>query len=140
MYPEENGSRQMNKLVMVIDDSLTVRKIVEVSMRRAGIACVSYASGIDAIRGLTKQQDLVPDVVILDIGLPQVDGYRVARYLKMKYRYRNTAIIILSGHSSALDRLKGRLSGAKEYLTKPFTTQEMMALVHAYLQIGPISA
>ncbi|HLJ34513.1 MAG TPA: response regulator [Ktedonobacteraceae bacterium] len=130
----------MNKLVMVIDDSLTVRKIVEVSLRREGIACISYASGIEAIRSLTKQQDLVPDVVILDIGLPQVDGYRVARYMKMKHRYRNTTIIILSGHSSVLDRLKGRLSGAKEYLIKPFTTQEMMALVHAYLQIGPISA
>ena len=89
----------MNKLVMVIDDSLTVRKIVEVSMRRAGIACVSYASGIDAICGLTKNGPLT-DVVILDIGLPQMDGYRVARYLKMKYRYRNTAIIILSGHST----------------------------------------
>ncbi|HVB24269.1 MAG TPA: response regulator [Ktedonobacteraceae bacterium] len=130
----------MNKMVMVIDDSLTVRKIVEVSLRREGIDCVCYASGVEAIRSLTKQRDLVPDVVILDIGLPQVDGYRVARYMKMKHRYRNTVIIILSGHSSVLDRLKGRLSGAKEYLTKPFTTQEMLALVHAYLQNSSISA
>ena len=130
----------MSKLVMVIDDSLTVRKIVEVSLRRAGIACVSYASGVEAIRGLTKQQELVPDLVILDIGMPHLDGCRVARYLKMRHRFRTTTIIMLSGHSSVLDRLKGRLAGAKEYLTKPFTTQEMMALVRAHLQIGPLSA
>ena len=130
----------MNKMVMVIDDSLTVRKIVEVSLRREGIDCVSYASGVDAIRSMTKQRNLVPDVVILDIGLPQIDGYRVARYIKMKHRYRNTVIIVLSGHCSVLDRIKGRLSGAKEYLIKPFTTQEMMALVRAYLQVGSISA
>ena len=127
----------MNKLVMIIDDSLTVRKIVEVSMRREGIACLGYESGIAAITSLTQQQNLVPDIVILDIGMPKMDGYRVAQYLRMKQRYRHTVIIILSGHKSVLDRLKGRIAGAKEYLTKPFTTQDIVALVRTYLQISP---
>jgi len=130
----------MNKLVMVIDDSLTVRKIVEVSLRREGIDCVSYANGIEAISSLTRQPDLVPDMIILDIGLPKMDGYAVAQYIKMKPQYQDTVIMILSGHSSTLDRLKGRLSGAKEYLTKPFTTQNMLALVREHLRISPLSA
>ena len=130
----------MNKLVMVIDNSLTVRKIVEVCLKREGIDCMSCASGREAIRNLTKQQDLVPDLIILDIGLPHIDGYSVAQYIRMKPQYNNTVIIILSGHGSALDKLKGRLSGAKEYLTKPFTTQHMMALVREHLQISPLSA
>ncbi len=130
----------MGKLVMIIDDSLIVRKIVEVSLHREGIDCVSFESGIAAIRSLTKQQDLVPDMIILDIGMPKMDGYRVAQYIRMKYRYRNTVIIILSGHKGILDRLKGRLSGAKDYLTKPFTTQDVVALVREHLQINPIPA
>ena len=130
----------MNKLVMVIDDSLTVRKIVEVCLKREGIDCICFASGNEAIRGLTKHPERVPDLIILDIGLPHMDGYSVARYIRMKPHYNDTAIIILSGHSSALDKLKGRLSGAEEYLTKPFTTQHMMALVREHLQINFLSA
>ena len=130
----------MSKLVMIIDDSLTVRKIVEVSLRREGIDCVGYESGIAAISSLTKQQNLIPDMIILDIGMPKMDGYRVCQYIRMKYQYRNTVIIILSGHKGILDRLKGRLSGAKDYLTKPFTTQDIVALVCEHLQISPIPA
>lgn len=130
----------MNKLVMVIDDSLTVRKIVEVCLRREGIDCISFASGREAIRALTKQQERIPDLIILDIGLPYIDGYSVAQYIRMKPEFTNTSIIILSGHNSALDRLKGRLSGAKEYVTKPFTTQYMMALVREHLHMNPLSA
>ena len=130
----------MNKLVMVIDDSLTVRKIVEVCLRREDIDCISFASGNEAIRGLTKHPERVPDLIILDIGLPHMDGYSVAQYIRMKPQCKDTVIIILSGHSSALDKLKGRLSGAKEYLTKPFTTQHIVALVREHLQINPLSA
>lgn len=130
----------MNKLVMIIDDSLTVRKIVEVSLRREGIDSISFASGIEAIHSLVKQQNLVPAIVILDIGLPKMDGYSVAQYIRMKPQYKDTVIIILSGHGSILDRLKGRLAGAEEYLTKPFTTQNMVALVRQHLQINSLSA
>ena len=130
----------MSKLVMIIDDSLTVRKIVEVSLRREGIPCIGYASGIEAIQGLSKEQDLIPDLVILDVGLPRMDGYRVAQYFRTRRRFRNTTIIILSGQSGVLERLKGRLSGAKDYLTKPFTTQNMVAVVREHLQLDPLSA
>lgn len=130
----------MNKLVMVIDDSLTVRKIVEVCLKREGIDCIGFSSGREAIRALTQHSERIPDLIILDIGLPHMDGYSIAQYIRVKPEYTNTAIIILSGHSSALDRLKGRLSGAKEYVTKPFTTQYMMALVREHLQIEPLSA
>jgi twitching motility two-component system response regulator PilG len=130
----------MNKPVMIIDDSLTVRKIVEVSLRREGIDSISFASGVEAIHSLVKQKDLVPNIVILDIGLPKMDGYAVAQFIRMKPQYKDTVIIILSGHASILDRLKGRLAGAEEYLTKPFTTQNMVALVRQHLQISPLSA
>ena len=102
----------MNKLVMVIDDSLTVRKIIETSLRREGIASVSYADGIEALRALSEKRHPVPDLVILDIGLPKMDGYEIARHLKAKQQFGNTIIIMLSSRDGVIDRLKGRLVGA----------------------------
>ena len=124
----------MNKLVMIVDDSLTVRKIIETSLRREGFDSVSYADGIDALRAITEQRiNRIPDLVILDIGLPKMDGYEVARHLKTKQQFGNTVIIMLSRRDGVIDRLKGRLAGAKDYITKPFRTQEVMSVVHSYL-------
>lgn len=123
----------MSKLVMVIDDSLTVRKIIETSLKREGIASVSYSDGIEAIRALNEGRHPIPDLVILDIGLPKMDGYEVARHLKTKRQFGNTTIVMLSKRDGVIDRLKGRLAGAKDYITKPFRTQEVMSVVHAHL-------
>ena len=123
----------MSKLVMIIDDSLTVRKIIETSLKREGFQCVSYEDGIEALRALSEKRHPVPDLVILDIGLPKMDGYEIARRLKTKPQFRDTIIVILTGKDGVMDRLKGRLAGAKGYITKPFRTQDVMAVVHSYL-------
>jgi len=122
----------MSKLVMIIDDSLTVRKIIETSLKREGFASVSYPDGIEALRALSEGL-AVPDLVLLDIGLPKMDGYEVARHLKTKRQFGNTPIVMISQRDGMIDRLKGRLAGAKDYITKPFKTQEIMTIVHSHL-------
>jgi twitching motility two-component system response regulator PilG len=128
----------MSKLVMIIDDSATVRKIVEVSLKREGIPSISYANGIEAIRALSERKHVVPDLVFLDIALPRMDGYKIAQYLKSHHQYDNTVIVMLSGHNGILDRLKGRLSGARDHLTKPFRTEDILSVVYEYLGITPL--
>lgn len=125
----------MGKLVMIIDDSLTVRKIMETSLKREGFEFVSYSDGIQALKAMTEPGGRIPDLVILDIGLPRMNGYEIARRLKTKQQYNNTVIIMLTGHDGVLDRLKGRLAGAREYITKPFRTQEVMSVVQSHLGI-----
>jgi DNA-binding response OmpR family regulator len=125
----------MGKLVMIIDDSLTVRKIMETSLKREGFESVSYSDGIEALKALTQPGGRIPDLVILDIGLPKMNGYEIARRLRTKQQYNNTVIIMLTGRDGVLDRLKGRLAGAKDYITKPFRTQEVMSVVHSHLGI-----
>lgn len=125
----------MGKLVMIIDDSLTVRKIIETSLKREGYESVSYGDGIEAMKALTAPDVRIPDLVILDIGLPKMNGYEIARRLKTKQQYNNTVIIMLTGRDGMLDRLKGRLAGAKDYITKPFRTQEVMSVVHSHLEV-----
>src|ERR1700693_1711992 len=122
----------MSKLVMIIDDSLTVRKIMETSLKREGFASVSYPDGIEALRALSEGIQ-IPDLVLLDIGLPKMDGYEVARHLKTKQQFGNTPIVMISQRDGMIDRLKGRLAGAKDYITKPFKTQEVMTIVHSHL-------
>ncbi|QBD80522.1 response regulator [Ktedonosporobacter rubrisoli] len=123
----------MSKFVMVIDDSNTVRKIIETCLGREGFDVCGFPDGVEAMRWLTSAEGRVPDLVLLDIGLPKMDGYEVARRLKTKPQFANTVIIMLSRRDGVIDRLKGRLAGAKDYLTKPFRTQDIIAVIHSYL-------
>ena len=125
----------MSKLVMVIDDSMTVRKIVETCLSREGFEVKSFADGVEAMRWFTTPQARIPDLVILDIGLPKMDGYDVARRLKARPQFNNTVIVMLSRRDGVIDRLKGRLAGAKDYLTKPFKTQDLVATIEAHLGV-----
>lgn len=123
----------MSKLVMVIDDSTTVRKIVETCLGRQGFQVLGFPDGVEAMRWLLEPTSRVPDLVLLDIGLPKMDGYEVARRLKVKPQFSNTVIIMLSRRDGMIDRLKGRLAGAKDYITKPFKTQDIISVIESYL-------
>ena len=126
----------MNKFIMVIDDSPTVRKIIETCLRREDFDVLGFADGVDAMRRITNDPARrVPDLVLLDINLPKIDGYEVARRFKAKAIFNNTIIIMLSRRDSVIDRLKGRLAGAKDYITKPFKTQEIVSIVQEQLNV-----
>lgn len=125
----------MSKLVMVIDDSPTVRKIVETSLRREGFIVEGYNDGMEAMKALTAPSAHIPDLVLLDIGLPKMDGYEVARRLKAKAQFNNTVIVMLTRRDGMIDRLKGKLAGAKEYITKPFRVQEVISIIESYLGV-----
>jgi twitching motility two-component system response regulator PilG len=123
----------MENTVLVIDDSLTVRKILETSLRRAGFAVSSFSDGIQAMQALTEGRVAIPDAIILDIGLPKMDGYAVARTLKHQRAFKSAIIIMLSGHDKLIDKLHGRLAGANAYLTKPFQPAKMLEVLYAHL-------
>ncbi len=125
----------MGNFVMVIDDSLTVRKIMESSLQREGFRAISFPDGLQAMSALSRGEVPVPDLVLLDVGLPKMDGYEIARAFKQKNRLGNTVIIMLSGRDGVFDKLRGRLAGAKEYITKPFKPAEVIAVVRSHL--GP---
>ncbi len=125
----------MSKLIMVIDNSTTVRKIIETCLGRQGFQVLGFPDGIEAMRWLMGPASRVPDLVLLDIGLPKMDGYEVARRLKIKPQFSNTVIVMLSRRDGMIDRLKGRLAGAKDYITKPFKTQDIISITKSYLGI-----
>src|SRR5450759_189401 len=90
--PANTPSLFQSKLIMVIDDSPTVRKIIEVCLRREGLEVVSYPDGIQALRAITNR---LPDLVILDLDLPKMSGFEIARYMRSKPQWSRTVIVIL---------------------------------------------
>jgi CheY-like chemotaxis protein len=125
----------MSNLVMIVDDSLTVRKILEVSLKRAGVEVIAYTDGIKALEALTSGAlPGLPDVIILDIMMPKLNGFTLARMLRSKPQFRNIPIIMLTSRDGMLSQLRGRMAGATEYLTKPFKTQEVIEIVSRYLK------
>jgi twitching motility two-component system response regulator PilG len=119
--------------VVVIDDSVVVRKIVETSLGRAGITCLGFCDGYEALRALKTEMEQPPDLVLLDINLPRIDGFDMLRLLKSHPAFDRIVVIILSSRDSVLDRVKCRLAGARAYLVKPFRTQDLQETVLSYL-------
>lgn len=125
----------MNQLVLVIDDSLVIRKVLETSLRRAGYEVKSFADGVEALRWFTTPHVCIPALVLVDLGLPKLDGYEVIHRFKAIPGCEQTRFMIVSRCDGVIDRLKGRLVGACAYLTKPFKTQEVLAAVQTHLGV-----
>lgn len=121
--------------VMLIDDSPTVRQIIHASLGRVGIPVAAYPDGIAAITALTKGEAVVPDVLLLDIGLPRMDGYEVARILRGNPDCQQTVIVMLTGHDGMLDRMRSKMVGARGFITKPFRVSEVVQTVCGHLGI-----
>jgi twitching motility two-component system response regulator PilG len=129
----------MSRFIVVIDDSLTVRKILETCLRRAGYEVKSFPDGVEALRWLIKPEACIPALVLVDLGLPKLDGYDLIRLLKARPAFERAVLVIISRRDGVLDRIKGRLAGAHAYVTKPFTTRTIIALVQGHLRVAAVS-
>ncbi len=123
----------MATCVMVIDDALVVRVILDTCLRRAGYEVRCFEDGLQALGWLNTAGARIPDLIFVDLGLPRLDGYEIIRLLKSKPTLEDTVLVILSGRDGILDRIKGRLVGAHAYLTKPFRTQTILEVVQMHL-------
>jgi DNA-binding response OmpR family regulator len=121
-------------LVMIIDDSLTVRKILEVCLHRAGYETRSFPDGVELFRWLETAEASIPDLVFVDLCLPRkMDGYDIIQRLKARPAFTHTTFVMISQRDGVLARLLARLAGARDYLVKPLKTQEIVAVAQAYL-------
>jgi len=114
---------------MVIDDSLVVRRVVEVSFARVGIPVVAYPDGLSAFNALVKHEAPVPNLLLLDIGLPKMDGYEVARILRSHPELKDMDIVMLTGRDGMIDWVRSKIVGARDFIKKPFRPGELVARV-----------
>ncbi len=116
--------------VMVIDDSQTIRRTAETLLVKEGYTVVTAADGFEA---LAKVADHQPDLIFIDIMMPRLDGYQACALIKSNAKYASTPVIMLSSKDGLFDRARGRIVGSDEYLTKPFTKDELIGAVKAHL-------
>jgi twitching motility two-component system response regulator PilG len=115
---------------MVVDDSPTVRKLVSLTLERRGYRVISAFDGVAAIKELGSNR---PDLILLDINMPRLDGYRLCKLIKKHEATQSIPVVMLSGKDGMFDKLRGRLVGCSDYITKPFEADALTVKVAKYL-------
>lgn len=119
------------RLILAVDDSTTVRKIVAVTLERYGYRVLTAMDGMQALAKLDEQR---PDLILLDITMPRMDGYQVCKTIKQNAYTKPIPVLMLSGKDGFFDKVKGKLAGATDYLTKPFQEEALVKAVEKHLK------
>ncbi len=119
-------------LVMVVDDSITIRKVTSRVLENHSIEVMTALDGLDAIE---KLRERVPDLMLLDIEMPRMDGYELAQYVRSDARLRHVPIVMITSRSGQKHRRKARDAGANAYLTKPYHEEDLIAKVGEMLDM-----
>ena len=117
--------------VMVIDDSKTIRRTAETLLKKEGCVVVTATDGFEA---LAKIADEKPDIIFVDIMMPRLDGYQTCALIKNNQVFKQTPVIMLSSKDGLFDRARGRIVGSDQYLTKPFTKDELLGAIREHVQ------
>ena len=122
-----NASRSLSGLkILVVDDSKTIRRTAETLLSKEGCQVFTAIDGFDA---LSKIADHQPDLIFVDIMMPRLDGYETCSLIKHNKTFRETPVIMLSSKDGLFDRARGRIVGSEQYLTKPFTKDELLGAI-----------
>ncbi|MBT2968605.1 MAG: pilus assembly protein PilG [gamma proteobacterium symbiont of Ctena orbiculata] len=116
--------------VMVIDDSKTIRRTAESLLKKAGCEVTTATDGFEALAMIA---DHTPDVIFVDIMMPRLDGYQTCALIKHNDVFKNIPVIMLSSKDGLFDRARGRIVGSEQYLTKPFTKDELLGAIKRYV-------
>ncbi|MDX1500226.1 MAG: twitching motility response regulator PilG [Woeseiaceae bacterium] len=122
-----NSSRSLSGLkILVVDDSKTIRRTAETLLTKEGCQVFTAIDGFDA---LSKIADHQPDLIFVDIMMPRLDGYETCSLIKHNKTFKDTPVIMLSSKDGLFDRARGRIVGSEQYLTKPFTKDELLGAI-----------
>ena len=122
-----NAPRGLSGLkILVVDDSKTIRRTAETLLSKEGCQVFTAIDGFDA---LSKIADHQPDLIFVDIMMPRLEGYETCSLIKNNKMFKETPVIMLSSKDGLFDRARGRIVGSEQYLTKPFTKDELLGAI-----------
>lgn len=120
-----------DKKVLIVDDEKDIVETIKFVLESEGISCITAYDGEEA---LNKAKTEKPDLIILDVMLPKINGYKICRLLKFDTKYKDIPILMVTARSQEEDKLIGADTGADEYITKPFNIDDVITLVKKYLK------
>ncbi len=116
--------------VMIIDDSKTIRRTAETLLKKSGCEVVTATDGFEALSKILEHR---PSIIFVDIMMPRLDGYQTCALIKNNKMFKDTPVIMLSSKDGLFDRARGRIVGSEQYLTKPFTKDELLGAITKYV-------
>jgi twitching motility two-component system response regulator PilG len=116
--------------VMVIDDSKTIRRTAETLLKKEGFEVITATDGFEALSLIADHQ---PDLILLDIMMPRLDGYQTCALIKHHRVFMHTPVVMLSSKDGLFDRARGRVVGSDNYITKPFTREELLSVIGQHI-------
>lgn len=124
---QENSGTDLSGLkIMLIDDSRTIRRSAETMLSREGCEVITANDGFEALALIHKHE---PNLIFVDIMMPRLDGYQTCAIIKNNARFQKVPVIMLTSKDGLFDKARGRIVGSDQYLTKPFTRDELLAAV-----------
>jgi twitching motility two-component system response regulator PilG len=117
--------------ILVVDDSPTIRKLVSMTLESRGYCVVVACDGVD---GLAKMQEGVPDLILSDISMPRLDGYQFCKVVKSNKETKHIPVIMLSGNDGLFDKVRGKMAGSSNYITKPFEPNHLVKEIEKYVK------
>lgn len=118
------------KKILIVDDEADIIEILQFVSEANGYECITAMDGEEGLR-LAKESN--PDLIILDVMMPKINGYKISRLLKYDSKYKDIPIIMITARSQEEDKLIGEETGANEYITKPFKIDEVLDTIKRYL-------
>ena len=119
--------------VIIIDDSSTIRKSAEIFLKSSGCEVIMAEDGFEAMHKIVDNQ---PDIIFIDIVMPRLNGYQACMLIKKNPVYQSIPVIMLSSKDGLFDKAKGRIAGSDDYLTKPFSSENLINIIQKYVAIA----
>lgn len=125
-----SGPRKLR--VLVVDDSATIRRSAETMLTKEGCEVFTAENGFEALSKITRHH---PDLIFVDIMMPRLDGYQTCAIIKNNAEFRDTPVVMLTSKDGLFDMARGRVVGSDQYLTKPFTRDELLGAVKQHASV-----
>ena len=129
---ESDVAKPKGKAILVVDDSPTVRKLISGKLEKCGHSVYCAEDGVQAMGQLSS---MVPDLILLDINMPRMDGYQVCKLIRTNDETKDVPVVMISGKDGFFDKVRGRMAGTSGYITKPFGPETLMKAIETYLKV-----
>jgi twitching motility two-component system response regulator PilG len=128
--PPEEAKVNDQKMILVVEDSSTTRKVISITLSRHGYRVIEAADGLEALSKISEER---PDLIMLDVILPKMDGYKILSIIKGNKEFKEIPVIMLTSKDGFINKMKGKMAGSSAYLTKPFDPDKMIAEIEKHI-------